>query len=260
MESSSVSSAVSASAALSLASTTDASRMQWLRFTHGWCTLWHHVSVFLLWHWSRLFSIAHDAGCRLSNVSIGHIFDACYRLELPLAEIESVYTQHISVGAVDEKFFMMYLRCRLTQSPIKVVSVLQDIILDMAQLSNPLLPFIKLFNVALSFCTSAHEAAQVCIFWRHILACIRFGSDFIPDHAAHRCTWLNSWSLLFQLPYQSLPHRQSMAMCPSTNKRNAILRHSSWHREHIWQLPVDVENLSNQFCRLASILLYTQWV
>ncbi len=72
-----------------------------------------------------------------------------------------MYTRHLSAGAVDEKFFLMYLRCRLSMSSVKVVVLLQDIILDMSQQSSPISPFIKLFNVALSFCTSAHEAAQV---------------------------------------------------------------------------------------------------
>ena len=97
----------------------------------------------------------------MSSATVGHVFDACARLELPLSEIESVYSRHLALGCADEKFFMLYLRCRLAISGVKAVALLQDIILDMAQVPTPVAPYIKLFNAALSSSTSAHEAAQV---------------------------------------------------------------------------------------------------
>ena len=165
MESSSASNAVVASAALSSAATSDASKFQWLQYTYGCCSHCIQFFGFYCSCWNRLFGISYDAGCRLSSSSVCHVLDACSRLRLSLEEIESVYTRHLSVGAVDEKFFIVYLRSRLTLSTIKVVGLLQDVISDMSQLSNPILPFVKLFNVTLSLCTSAHEAAQVRIVY-----------------------------------------------------------------------------------------------
>jgi hypothetical protein len=82
-------------------------------------------------------------------------------MDSPAAELESVYRRHLSVAAVEEKLFLNYLRCRISISPVKIPAMLQEIIFDMSQLSPPVPPVVKLFNVAMSLCTLAHEAAQV---------------------------------------------------------------------------------------------------
>jgi hypothetical protein len=109
----------------------------------------------------RLFDTAHDAGCRLSTPAVSAVFDACSRLESPSAELQSVYKRHLSVAAVEEKLFLNYLRCRISISPVKIPAMLQDIISDMFQASPPVPLVVKLFNIAISSCTRAHEAAQV---------------------------------------------------------------------------------------------------
>jgi hypothetical protein len=100
-------------------------------------------------------------GCRLSTSAVSFVFEACSRLDLPLAELDSVYKRHLTTCPVDEKFFMHYLRVRLSITPTKVANALEEIILDMSHASPPILPFIKLFNVAVSSCQLAHEAVQV---------------------------------------------------------------------------------------------------
>lgn len=123
---------------------------------------------------NRLFDTVHEAGCRLTTSAACVVFEVCSRLDSPHAELESVYKRHLSVAIAEEKLFLNYLRCCLIISPIKIPAMLQGIVLDMAQASPPIQPFVKLFNVALSSCTLAHEAAQV-------RKCASSGSSALPE-------------------------------------------------------------------------------
>ena len=161
MEYSCASAAVSASAAMCLAATSDASRLHWLQYTRRCLGPITMVSFSVCDTKSRVFDIVYDMGCRLNTSAMAFVFEACSRLDLPLAELDSVYKRHLIICPVDEKLFLHYLRFRLSITPTKVPNALEDIILDMSHASPPVLPFIKLFNVAISSCQLAHEAVQV---------------------------------------------------------------------------------------------------
>jgi hypothetical protein len=162
MDYSCASAAVSASAAMCSAATSDASRLHWLQYTRRCLGPIHHVGFFSVCDSkTRVFDIVYDMGCRLNTSAMSFVFEACSRLDSPLAELDIVYKRHLTMCPVDEKLFLHYLRFRLSITPTKVPNALEEIILDMAHASPPILPFIKLFNVAISSCQLAHEAVQV---------------------------------------------------------------------------------------------------
>jgi hypothetical protein len=162
IESSSVCLAVSSSVALCSASTTDATKQHWLEYTRRLCSVAMPSFFIFTSCKNRLFDIAHDAGCRLTTSAVCMVFDVCSRLDSPSAELESVYKRHLSVAVPDEKFFLSYLRCRTSVSPVKIPAILHDVIFDMSLASPPIPVVVKLFNIAISSCSLAHEAAQVC--------------------------------------------------------------------------------------------------
>jgi hypothetical protein len=168
------------------------------------------------------------------------VFEACSRLDSPSAELDSVYKRHLAMSPVDEKLFLNYLRVKLSIQPTKVPNVLEDVILNMSHTSPPILPFIKLFNVAVSSCQQAHEAAQVLhlpsscsVTWSEmraqlaqLIVWMRFSGD-----ATHWRSRFGSRLVLVQLSYQSLPIGQSVALCFHADSRDAVLRHYTWYRE-----------------------------
>ncbi len=195
IESSSAGHAVVSSAALSSTSTADAERQHWLHYTRRCPSLvkLHFVSHVVQ---NRLFNTVYEAGCHLTTSAACVVFEVCSRLDSPHAELESVYRRHLPVAIAEEKLFLNYLRCCLRISPIKIPAMLQGIVSDMAQASPPIPPFVKLFNVALSSCTLAHEAAQVKSVQAAVPArpslCQTAALIFGLDYATHRRPWVDA--------------------------------------------------------------------
>jgi hypothetical protein len=171
-DTSSICHAISSSMALGTAAVDPPSRLHWMQQARRYFTLSSSCRCVPVYSCGRrLFDVACDHDCSLSTASVSLVFEACSRLASPIFELDTVYKRFISTTQPEEKLFLNYVRCRLCLSSEKVPALVQDVVSDMGQASPPIQPFIKLFNIALSFCSIAHDAAKVGCSSRGCSAC-----------------------------------------------------------------------------------------